>query len=461
MAKSTVTTDAIRQELRRFISPSLDNVSNEQQGGNNLPLDKQTPTVELVVIDCYFPGKMMLRGRLRDSITQGVTTEEVYAHILVPDYHEFVNRSWLPEGTDKIDGKTGWNSRIPNQTPVGVVEAIKGNPLNGHVFLGYVHMTDEGDLEVASEPEHCLTQEEVDNRINTLAPDIADIRINALAPDIADTRINALAPDIADTRAVSKINELVPGMTMDQDEVDGRINLLTPGIADTEIQNDVPGMIETAINNASLALIEMLAPVGTIITSADGTNPGERIPGTTWVPEAEGKFILGAGGGYANGATGGSTTVTLGVNNLPSHKHNVSIVSSGGHTSGTPSTNSTDSSGASTTDSGGNGNTGSGGVHDHKLMVSTTVTYASGSATRLGGTGASPDNGYHIEDSTSHTHSIPSHTHTTPNHSHSLNNHTHAVQNHTHTVSEDNIGSAAPVSIMPPYIARYKWRRTA
>lgn len=145
MAKNTVTTDAIRNELRRFISPSLDNLSNEQQGGNNLPLDKQTPTVEFVVIDCYFPAKMMLRGRLRDSVTMGVVQEEVYAHILVSDYDEVVNRSWLPDGVDRWDGRTGWDSRIPDDTLVGVVEAVKGNPMNGYVFLGYVHMIGEAD----------------------------------------------------------------------------------------------------------------------------------------------------------------------------------------------------------------------------------------------------------------------------------------------------------------------------
>jgi hypothetical protein len=135
---------------------------------------------------------------------------------------------------------------------------------------------------------------------------------------------------------------------MEEEDID-------PIIADAIAAADIPSMIQTAINNAGEALIEMIVPVGTIITSADGTNPGTRIPGTTWVAEAEGRCIFGVGGGFSNGATGGSATVTLGVNNLPSHKHNVAITSSGAHTSGAPSNNSTDSSGASTTGSCGYG----------------------------------------------------------------------------------------------------------
>lgn len=225
-----------------------------------------------------------------------------------------------------------------------------------------------------------------------------------------------------------------------------------------EVEPYVTGSdVEAAINTAGAALINMIVPVGTIITSADGTNPGERIPGTTWVPEAEGKFILGVGGGYANGATGGSATVTLGVNNLPSHNHNVTIVSSGASTSGPPSTNSTDFSGGDTTGGSGALTADSNGGHNHDLKYSNDATVGGSSArTRAGATGGTTN----TESVAGHTHNIPSHTHTTPNHSHTLSNHTHAVQNHTHTVSEDNIGSAAPVSIMPPYIARYKWRRT-
>lgn len=303
------------------------------------------------------------------------------------------------------------------------------------------------------------------------------LRLDDVTRKMKEQVINLLTEDDVDNRISSQVPPLIStaiAPLMDQSEVDTRINLLCPGIADDRITAaDIPGMIETAINTAGAALIEMIVPVGTIITSADGTNPGTRIPGTTWVAEAQGKFILGVGGGYTNGATGGAATVTLGVNNLPSHKHNVSITSSGGSTTGGSGTLTSDSGGGSTTGSGGSGGTGgtapntnSEGAHNHDIKIqlhgaSGTArynVYATGDTTS---TGAIQSGGEHYHTVNNHTHTLPSHTHTTPNHQHTIPSHTHTTPNHTHSVTEDNIGSAAPISIMPPYIARYMWRRTA
>lgn len=259
-------------------------------------------------------------------------------------------------------------------------------------------------------------------------------------------------PDIDDVSFVCLGFLLMRG-----EEFEGR--LVEPYVTGSDVDEkitdaDIPGMIESAIKN-------MVYPVGSIIHSSDIDDARISIPDTVW-ERIQARFLLGADDNtYIGGATGGNASTTLTIGNIPSHKHDVAITSSGAHTSGTPSTNSTDSSGGSTTGSGGSGSTGSGGVHDHELLVSTVVTYTAGSQTRLGGTGASPDNGGHIENSTSHTHSIPSHTHTTPNHSHSLNNHTHPVQNHTHTVSESDKGGGQSFSNMPPYRVVYIWERTA
>ena len=307
------------------------------------------------------------------------------------------------------------------------------------------------------------------------------LRLDDVTRKMKEQVINLLTEDDVDNRISSQVPPLIDDAIaplLDQSEVDDRITTLVwdyyPAFVDDRITAaDIPSMIQTAINTAGAALIEMLAPVGTVIITADSDNPGTRIPGTTWVAEAEGRCIFGVGGGFSNGATGGSATVTLGVNNLPSHKHNVAITSSGAHTSGAPSNNSTDSSGASTSGSGGSGDTGgtapntnSEGAHNHNIKIqlhgaSGTArynVYATGDTTS---TGAVQSGGEHYHTVNNHTHTIPAHTHTTPAHSHSLSNHTHQVQNHSHTVSEDNIGSAAPISIMPPYLGRYMWRRTA
>lgn len=43
--------------------------------------------------------------------------------------------------------------------------------------------------------------------------------------------------------------------------------------------------------------------------------------GTNSTPDLRGKFVIGAGGAYSVGATGGAATVTLTTNELPAHTH--------------------------------------------------------------------------------------------------------------------------------------------
>ena len=76
-------------------------------------------------------------------------------------------------------------------------------------------------------------------------------------------------------------------------------------------------------------------PIGSLYWSSDSTDPGE-IFGGTW-GQIKDKFILAAGDSYNNGDTGGSKTVTLTTANMPSHTHSFTpkgtvTVSSHSHT---------------------------------------------------------------------------------------------------------------------------------
>ena len=66
-------------------------------------------------------------------------------------------------------------------------------------------------------------------------------------------------------------------------------------------------------------LLNLVYPVGSIYWSSNNTNPGTLFGGT-WT-QIKDRFILAAGDYYSNGATGGAATVTLTVNNMPSHSH--------------------------------------------------------------------------------------------------------------------------------------------
>ena len=80
-------------------------------------------------------------------------------------------------------------------------------------------------------------------------------------------------------------------------------------------------------------LLNLVYPVGSIYWSSNNTNPGTLFGGT-WT-QIKDRFILAAGDSYSNGATGGAATVTLTVSNMPSHSHSFTpsgTVSSHTHT---------------------------------------------------------------------------------------------------------------------------------
>ena len=64
---------------------------------------------------------------------------------------------------------------------------------------------------------------------------------------------------------------------------------------------------------------DMIYPVGSIYMSVNNINPSTLFGGT-W-EQLKDRFLLGAGSTYSNGATGGSATHKLTVNEMPSHKH--------------------------------------------------------------------------------------------------------------------------------------------
>lgn len=61
-------------------------------------------------------------------------------------------------------------------------------------------------------------------------------------------------------------------------------------------------------------------PVNSLYLSLGSENPSSLWLGTTWAKQ-EGRFLLGSSSSYNLGSTGGASTVTLSVANLPSHTH--------------------------------------------------------------------------------------------------------------------------------------------
>ena len=71
-------------------------------------------------------------------------------------------------------------------------------------------------------------------------------------------------------------------------------------------------------------LINIVYPIGFIITTFTNTNPSTLLPNTSWVRFGEGKCVVGVSdtdADFAAGATGGSKQHTLLENEMPSHSH--------------------------------------------------------------------------------------------------------------------------------------------
>ena len=84
------------------------------------------------------------------------------------------------------------------------------------------------------------------------------------------------------------------------------------------INNTLTEELDTKINNINTR-IDSLYPIGSIYMSVNNVNPS-TIFGGTW-EQIEDRFLLASGTTYAAGATGGAATVTLNVNQIPSHRH--------------------------------------------------------------------------------------------------------------------------------------------
>ena len=185
-------------------------------------------------------------------------------------------------------------------------------------------------------------------------------------------------------------------------------------------------------------VVDLIYPVGSIYMSVNETSP-QTLFGGIW-EQLKDRFLLGAGATYSAGQTGGSATHTLGVNELPSHTHGISITTSenGSHTHTRGSMNITgsanDALGSWGHDGGSSNMTVSGAL---TLGGKTGECGSAGSTIKKFQLGLDASQGWTGETSSNGS--------------------------HTHSVSGNSgaTGSSAAHNNMPPYIVVYMWKRTA
>ena len=256
-------------------------------------------------------------------------------------------------------------------------------------------------------------------------------------------------------------------------------------------------------------LLNLVYPVGSIYLSSKNTNPGTLFGGT-WT-QIKDRFILTAGDYYSNGATGGAATVTLTVSNMPSHKHSFTPSGTvGSHKHSFTPSGTVGSHTHSFTPSGTVGShTHTGPSHTHSFSGTTgemsknssgTIflggteiigTIASGNISvseTLDGYGGGHNTERHIvliKIDVSHTHSFSGTTGaagtgntgaTTPSFTGTAGTTSATTPSFTGTAGytgetapsftgtagyTDSNGSGSSFSILPPYIVKYCWERTA
>lgn len=216
--------------------------------------------------------------------------------------------------------------------------------------------------------------------------------------------------------------------------------------------------IASAVNAAKVDVLQRVFPVGSFYTSYNiNTNPAQLLGFGTWT-EVQGRFLLSASSAYPAGSTGGAASHAITVAELPSHSHTGSTASAGGHTH----TATTASAGAHTHTRGSMDITG---YHGSEALISggSSGGHPFGGAFYVSagqgghvagnvGAGAEQINFQASRSWTGATSSSGAHTHTVT-----------VVTNgaHTHTVTVGNTGDGSPMSLLPPYVAVYMWRRTA
>ena len=236
----------------------------------------------------------------------------------------------------------------------------------------------------------------------------------------------------------------------------------------------------TVLNKIKAEAVLAAHPVGSLYWTSKNENPAVTFGGGTWKQITD-KFVLAAGSTYKAEATGGAPTVTLTVANLPSHSHTFTP-------SGTVKSTFTGASHSHTfTPSGSISNTKAGGVistngiHSHGIsdpghkhnIPGYWSSFAGGDYDVLhrGGIGSLTTNevetGISILNSGSHQHSFSGIAH---NHSFSGSEGTTGSATQAGTVastftgtssSTGSVGSATAANILPPYIVKYCWERTA
>ncbi len=218
-----------------------------------------------------------------------------------------------------------------------------------------------------------------------------------------------------DTTGITRIND---GLLSTEKELN---NVVTAGgqTPSEDSDSQVLTAIKYLIAQERQASINAAHPVGSLYWTSSSEDPAVTFPGTTW-KQIKDTFVLAAGDTYKAEATGGKASVTLSDTNIPAHVHAI--------TSGTTYPGTVDGTtgkvGTKVTSYTNNGGLGTAGKFFSQGATSGDITYGSQGYTK-----------------TEYTNVID-------------------IKGCTEFQHSPYAGTKA-FDILPPYIVKYCWERTA
>lgn len=218
----------------------------------------------------------------------------------------------------------------------------------------------------------------------------------------------------------NRFDEYIKNMSSENPSVAEVVDARTDGegIVSETLKARLDGM-DAVVKAVQESLLDLMHPVGSIFITTSEISP-ENILGGKWEPYAQGRTLVGVNEQVEKyntaGKSGGEETIKLTVEQIPSHGHNVKVVSSGS---------------CSIPKSGGH-------THKFKVLKNQTKTDGARDVIHVDGTGSTWSGV--ITDNGAHTHPVP---------------------NHIHTLTQSNAGGGQEHNNMQPYITTFMWVRVS
>lgn len=233
---------------------------------------------------------------------------------------------------------------------------------------------------------------------------------------------------------------------------------------------DTAGQLLVVLNKIKAEAVLAAHPVGSLYWTSKNENPAVTFGGGTWKQITD-KFVLAAGSTYKAEATGGASAVTLSVSNMPSHSHNFTpsgTISMDAHSHGL--NNHTHGFSGTT---GGMSANATGFLRILDFAGNDIGLFGPNNGVTTGGNISSQYNQHSSRGGASESNfRNPGQITINVQHTHSFSGTTDGSSgNTTSTTTIGNFqgsegttggsGSGTSFSIMPPYIVKYCWERTA